>query len=649
MHTAPPGSCVRTFNVPEYTPAAAFTVSLDCHVDPDAPYAFTVVVDDTYPIGWSVVPDSISDDGVEIAGTVKWFFLLEEDRTLTYSILPPPPETGTKIFSGTIFADGAAGGTHTPIGGSSSIGTAVLKLYWTDVGTGQIRRSLTDGSGIETLVARALRDRNTVSDFRGPQGVAIHAGSAKMFWIDLDPDRPGLERIQRANLNGSNIEDVITTETFGTRNLVIAFGMLYWYNLYTGEIRRANTDGTGIESVRFVLPDEEGWHVGLAADESADRLYIALGRRIISTDPDGNEPLHIIDLGKRSRVRGIAVDPPGGKLYWTDGGDDAVRRSDLSGFNVETLADGVLNPQRIAVDPSGGKVYWTDGGPRYAAGAKVMRSDLDGSNAETIVRTQDLPQAIALGPDLAPLPLPLPPTGLAAAPASPFQIDLSWNDESDDEDGFEVERALDPAGPFLPIIPAPPNPTPTAEYEDLALEPVTEYCYRVRAFNAVGKSDWSNFACATTLGLSTAPPPTTTVPDTTMPPPPTATTAPPAATTAPAPPAAVDVSVWGDPCDCGASLSACGPAPGRPTFQLSVATDGRGRTIPEPGLTTRPRGALVRLTALPATGTKFLLWRIAEPAHSFFSETPGIVNSDDPSVILIVRDDIDVTAVFIED
>jgi len=766
MHTAPPGSCVRDFSVPEYTPTIPFTVSLDCHVDPDAPSAFTVVVDDTYPTGWTVVSGSISDGGVEIAGTVKWFFLLEEDRTLTYSILPPASESGTKLFSGTIFADGDAGGTHMPIGGSlsidrtensctrsfavpeytpgasfkvsldcsvdptlavpavvvvdetvpdgwaigdishagleidgtikwfalgaenvvltysvtppvpsaglkffsgtmflddpdsspvaipiggdQSIDTAVLKLYWTDVGAGRIRRSRTDGSGIETLVARALRDRNTVSDFRGPQGVAIHAESAKMFWIDIDPDSPGLEVIQRANLNGSNIEDIITTETFGTRDLIIAFGMLYWYNLYTGEIRRSNIDGTGIEAVRFVLSDEEGWHVGLAADEFEGRLYIALGRRIISTDPDGNKPLHIIDLGKRSRVRGLAVDPLGGKLYWADGGADAIRRSDLSGFNLETLADGILNPQRVVVDPAGGKVYWTDSGPRYAGGARVMRSDPDGSNAETIVRTQDLPQAIALGPDLAPFPLPLPLTELEATPVSPFQIDLSWNDGSDDEDGFEVERALDPAGPFLPIIPAPPNPTSTAEYEDLALDPVTEYCYRVRAFNTVGKSDWSNVACATTLGLATAPPQTTTVP------PPIATTTVPAVTSAPpaaattAPPAEVDVSVWGDSCDCDPAPSICAPAPGRATFQLSVASDGRGRTIPEPGLTTRHRGSIVRLTALPATGSKFLLWRIAEPAHSFFSEIPDIANSTDPSVTLTVKDDIDVIAVFVE-
>ncbi len=648
MHTAPPGACVRSFSVQEYTPDSAFAVSLSCHVDPGAPPAFTTVVDDAYPAGWSVVPGSISDGGVEVSGTVKWFFLVEEERILTYSVLPPPFESGTKFFSGTIFADGDAGPTHMPIGGDLSIGETTMKLYWADIGAGKIQRSELDGSGMEVLVARASRSPNTVSDFRGPQGVAIHAGSAKMYWIDLDPDSPELERLQRANLNGSNIEDVITTETFGTRDLTIVFGMLYWYNLYTGEIRRANLDGTGVETVLAIFPDDDGFHVGLAADESGGRLYIALGRRIISTDMDGDAPIHVLSLGSRSRVRGIAVDEPNGMLYWADGGEDAVRRSDLDGFNIETVVDGVLNPQRIAVDPDGGKVYWTDSGPRYAATARIMRSDPDGSAAETLVTLLDLPQSIAIGPDLAPLPLPLPPTDLVASPASPFQIDLSWTDNSDDEDGFEIERAVAPDGPFVPLATAPQNPTPTAEYEDLALDPVTEYCYRVRAFNDVGKSGWSNVACATTLGLSTTPPAaTTTAPPeaTTTAPPEATTTAPLATTTAPV---EVDVSVWGDPCDCATAPSACDPAPGRMTFQLRVATDGPGRTIPEEGTTTRPRGAMVRLTALPGPGSRFLLWRVAEPAHSFFVETPEIANSDDPSVVLPVMDDIDVTAVFID-
>ena len=39
-----------------------------------------------------------------------------------------------------------------------------------------------------------------------PRGLALDLGAGKMYWIDQ-----GTDKIQRANLDGSDVEDLVTT------------------------------------------------------------------------------------------------------------------------------------------------------------------------------------------------------------------------------------------------------------------------------------------------------------------------------------------------------------------------------------------------------------------------------------------------------
>jgi len=79
------------------------------------------------------------------------------------------------------------------------------------------------------------------------------------------------------------------------------------------------------------------------------------------------------------------------------------------------------------------------------------------------------------------------------------QLRLIWMDNSDDEDGFKIERSIGPTGTFAQIAVTDPNVT---SYTDSGLADETTYCYRVRAFNTVGDSDYSDVACGTTAGTS---------------------------------------------------------------------------------------------------------------------------------------------------
>ena len=82
-------------------------------------------------------------------------------------------------------------------------------------------------------------------------------------------------------------------------------------------------------------------------------------------------------------------------------------------------------------------------------------------------------------------------------------ITVSWQDNSTNEDGFKIERKS--GGSYAEIASVGPN---TQSYTDPGLLAGTSYCYRVRSFNSIGASGFSNESCATipittfTLGLT---------------------------------------------------------------------------------------------------------------------------------------------------
>ena len=93
-----------------------------------------------------------------------------------------------------------------------------------------------------------------------------------------------------------------------------------------------------------------------------------------------------------------------------------------------------------------------------------------------------------------PLDPPAAPSSLVALSAGTTQIDLSWNDNSNNESGFKIERSLDGVN-FSQIATTGSN---TTTYSDSGLASATTYHYQVRATNADGDSAYSNTDSATT-------------------------------------------------------------------------------------------------------------------------------------------------------
>ncbi len=111
-----PNVCVRDLTPDDYVPGSPTVVTLTTTIDTGT--TSTYIVEDIYPAGWTI--SGISLGGVDNGTSVRWFFLDNANRVLSYSATPPALETGTKNFSGTIDSDGPGGFQSAAISGEDT-------------------------------------------------------------------------------------------------------------------------------------------------------------------------------------------------------------------------------------------------------------------------------------------------------------------------------------------------------------------------------------------------------------------------------------------------------------------------------------------------------------------------------------------------
>jgi alpha-tubulin suppressor-like RCC1 family protein len=88
------------------------------------------------------------------------------------------------------------------------------------------------------------------------------------------------------------------------------------------------------------------------------------------------------------------------------------------------------------------------------------------------------------------------PSELTATAVTFTQVDLFWQDNSNNEDGFEIERSTSAeGGPTSGWALLDTLSTNTTSYSDMTVSASTTYYYRVRVFNSIGdRSEYSNIA-----------------------------------------------------------------------------------------------------------------------------------------------------------
>ena len=254
---------------------------------------------------------------------------------------------------------------------ASVVTTAHLYIYWTDSGTDKIQRANPDGSGVQDLVTGV-----------NAYGLALDVSNGKMYWTDST-------KIQRANLDGTGVQDLVTgLDWLRGIALDVSNRKMYWIDWGTGKIQCANLDGSGVQDlVTTGLRAPQG----LALDVSNRKMYWmdrATGT-IQRANLDGTGVQDLV-TGLRDPA-GLALDVSNRKMYWTDVDAGTIQRANLDGSGVEDLVTGLRGSEYIALDVSGGKMYWTDNRTD-----KIQRANLDGTNVEDLVTRLGHPQGIAL-------------------------------------------------------------------------------------------------------------------------------------------------------------------------------------------------------------------------------------------------------------
>lgn len=245
---------------------------------------------------------------------------------------------------------------------------ASSKLYWveTDNDDSRLKTANHDGSDV------------TFVDLPGRQlqYLVVDGVNEKLYWHDNNNDV-----IERADLDGGNIEPVIGVDTFAL-NLVIdpAGERLVYIDGPSSEVRLLDLTMAG--STPEVLPipltrvltidwqSELAFYVPGGGSDILARLPLAGGDPVTSDEGPGS-------------IGALALDTANRKIYWTSG--RKLRRSNYNFSGREELGDFTATgtTRDLRYDPVGQWVY-AHFLSSQAMGGSVQRGKTDGSLFETV-------------------------------------------------------------------------------------------------------------------------------------------------------------------------------------------------------------------------------------------------------------------------
>ena len=107
-----------------------------------------------------------------------------------------------------------------------------------------------------------------MSGLTGASSIDVDVANGQIYWGDT-----ASESIQRANLDGSNVETLAFATLPDVTNIAVdsVGGKVYWTNEASSSVMRGNLSGGGDENVATGLSDPRG----IALDTSSSTVYIA--------------------------------------------------------------------------------------------------------------------------------------------------------------------------------------------------------------------------------------------------------------------------------------------------------------------------------------------------------------------------------------
>lgn len=226
-------------------------------------------------------------------------------------------------------------------------------LYWINSpssfqsdNSAAIQRARFDGTGVQNVVPAAKLD--------GPYDLAIDMVNQKLYWTDT-----GDGVIRRANADGTNVETIVSGLSAPVDlELDLVNNRLFWTDWSAKNIVR--TDLSGAQKTVLVQNLNQPW--GLAYDAAVDSLFFTNfgGRTIQRVSTQGGTADTLLAINDVfSQPNGICVDRANQVLYWSDQGRSTVSRLGLNGSGLEVVlekADGLSTPSGVQIFPAGSVV-----------------------------------------------------------------------------------------------------------------------------------------------------------------------------------------------------------------------------------------------------------------------------------------------------
>ena len=333
--------------------------------DVGTPFSFTIYNTGTW---------SLAITGVTLAGTNPSDFVLTNNTT------SPVPAGGSTSFSVKFDPSSAAGAKSATVTIASDVagsknpytfdvtGTATFakKVYWVARDQYVLRRANLNGSNVE-VVLTGLSD---------PTGLAIDQTNNKMYIGEYG-------HISSANLDGSGKTTLISAGS--PYGIAVDSTYIFWADYASYCIGRALLNGTSPQTAGVANQP-----YGMAVEPSTDVIYWTI------YGPPGVYKGSKSSLGSGGQIMGgggvmggVAFDEVNSKVYWANNGMNAIFRLDLGQIA------GAPAPSGIAIDAADGWMFYTD----YSG--EVWRAGLDGTNA-TVIATSGGSRAYGIALDLVP-------------------------------------------------------------------------------------------------------------------------------------------------------------------------------------------------------------------------------------------------------
>jgi DNA-binding beta-propeller fold protein YncE len=245
----------------------------------------------------------------------------------------------TKVAASSAVRGGSAPATTAEPAGADASGTPTL--FFLD-NLGRVLRASVDGKQHMPIV----QNRGF-----GPDGVAVDVTGGHVFWTNMGLPNSDDGTVMRADLDGKNPTTVVARGTFTPKQLKYepTLGKLFWSDREGMRVMRSNLDGSELTTLVVTgttekdRGDASNWCVGIAIDPVGGKLYWtqkgpdnggqgAIKRANLEL-PEGQDPAHRTDIevlfAKLPEPIDLDLDLDNRLLYWTDRGDNTVSRAPL--------------------------------------------------------------------------------------------------------------------------------------------------------------------------------------------------------------------------------------------------------------------------------------------------------------------------------